>query len=45
MDEELLSSTIRNISDVTGYAPNVVLGGEGRRVELQLYKLEVLYHC
>ena len=31
MDEELLSSTIRNISDVTGYAPNVVLGGEGRR--------------
>ena len=28
MDEELLSSTIRNISDVTGYAPNVVLGGE-----------------
>ena len=31
MDEELLSSTIRNISDITGYAPNVVLGGEGRR--------------
>ena len=31
MDEELLSSTIRNISDVTGYAPNVVLGGEGFR--------------
>ena len=31
MDEELLSSTIRYISDVTGYAPNVVLGGEGRR--------------
>ena len=31
MDEELLSSTIRNISDVTGYEANVVLGGEGRR--------------
>ena len=31
LDEQLLSSTIRNISDITGYAPNVVLGGEGRR--------------
>ena len=31
MGEELLSSTIRNIADITGYAPNVVLGGEGRR--------------
>ena len=31
MGEELLSSTIRNLADITGYAPNVVLGGEGRR--------------
>ena len=31
MSEELLSSTIRDISDITGYAPNVVIGSEGRR--------------
>ena len=31
MSEELLSSTIRDISDITGYAPNVVIGQEGRR--------------
>ena len=24
LDEELLGSTIRNLSDITGYAPNVV---------------------
>ena len=41
MSEELLSSTIRDISDITGYAPNVVIGSEGRsQVEL-IYKLEV----
>ena len=31
MSEELLSSTIRNIEDITGYSPNVVIRSEGRR--------------
>jgi len=31
LDEELLGSTIRNLSDITGYAPNVVFGENGRR--------------
>ena len=31
LSDELLSATVRDISDITGYAPNVVVGSEGRR--------------